>query len=308
VDVVLSREQKKKLKGLAELKKTAEGAPFAIIGLGKLGGAEIDYGSDLDILFVSGENEQKRGKAKRRNGNDLVKLARMATEVMDLLSKRTEHGLVFHTDARLRPDGEKGLLVTTLGAYEDYYRKRAALWELQSLTRTRFIAGNPKIGEAFQDMAARFTNFASGEVPAAAFTPKWKAEIHRMRMRIEKERTPAGKDDLAIKTGKGGLVDAEFVAQGLCLGNGWREANTLKALNTNHGTALSETIAAYRKLRRVEGILRRWSYEGETVLPDDPAPYLRVALRCGFGDAEEFRATLAKWRKEIRKGYDWFYT
>jgi glutamate-ammonia-ligase adenylyltransferase len=325
MDVVLSREQKRKLKGLNELKKAAEGAPFAIIGLGKLGGAEIDYGSDLDILFVAGENEKKRGKAKRGNGSDHVKLARMAAEVMDLLSKRTEHGLVFHTDARLRPDGEKGALVTSLGAYEEYYRKRAALWELQSLTRTRFIAGNPKIGKAFQDMAARFTNFASGDVPATAFTPKWKAEIHRMRMRIEKERTPAGKDDLAIKTGKGGLVDAEFVAQGLCLGNGWREANTLKALQlaetpndtgakskvrsskATDGNALSEMIAAYRKLRRVEGILRRWSYEGETVLPDDPPPYLRVALRCGFADAEEFRTALANWRKQIRKGYDWFY-
>jgi glutamate-ammonia-ligase adenylyltransferase len=252
---------------------------------------------------------------------------------MDLLSKRTEHGLVFHTDARLRPDGDKSLLVIGLGAYEEYYRKRAALWELQSLTRTRFIAGNPRIGKAFQDMAARFTNFASGDVSATAFTPKWKAEIHRMRMRIEKERTPVGKDDLAIKTGKGGLVDAEFVAQGLCLGNGWQEANTLKALQLAEtsnvttanpksdksragvrsskaadGNALSEMIAAYRKLRRVEGILRRWSYEGETVLPNDPAPYLRVALRCGFGNAEEFRTALTNWRKEIRTGYDWFYT
>src|SRR6185295_14778644 len=89
---------------------------------------------------------------------------------------------------------------------------------------------NPELGKQFQDMAARFTNFKTADLPMAAFTPKWKSEIRRMRLRIENERTPAGKDDLAIKTGKGGLVDAEFVAQGLCLENGWREANTLKAL------------------------------------------------------------------------------
>src|SRR5262249_19705016 len=74
--------------------------PFVIIGLGKLGGSEIDYGSDLDLIFVADTTEK-----------NLPKLGQLALEVMDLLSSRTEHGLVFHTDARLRPDGEKGLLV-----------------------------------------------------------------------------------------------------------------------------------------------------------------------------------------------------
>ena len=73
---------------------------------------------------------------------------------MDLLSSRTEPGLVFHTDARLRPDGEKGLLVNTLAAYEEYYRQRAQLWEIQSLTRTRPVAGDLKLGERFQQLAA----------------------------------------------------------------------------------------------------------------------------------------------------------
>ena len=73
------------------------------------------------------------------------------------------------------------------------------------------------------------------------------------------------------------------------------------------GSCLAGLSRNYRELRRLEGILRRWSYEGETVLPDDPAPYLRVALRCGFPNAEEFRRALAEWRKEIRTGYEWFY-
>jgi glutamine synthetase adenylyltransferase len=62
-------------------------------------------------------------------------------------------------------------------------------------------------------------------------------------------------------------------------------------------------IESYRRLRRVEGILRRWSYEGETVLPADPAPYYRVAIRCGFSDAAAFREAIAEWRREIRAGY-----
>lgn len=270
--------------------------PFAIVGLGKLGGAEIDYGSDLDILFVADS------KAKR-----LPHLAAMAAEVMDLVSRRTEQGILFHTDARLRPDGEKGLLVNTLKAYEDYYRHRALLWEIQSLTRTRTVAGDRGTGAEFHDLATALTNFQLPSQDLCAFTPDWKQKIHQMRMRIEKERTPRGKDELAIKTGTGGLIDAEFVAQILALGNGWPEANTLQVLERGVETGVlpdgEKLIANYRRLRRVEGILRRWSYEGETVLPDDPAPYYRVSVRCGFESPERFKAALADWRREIREVY-----
>jgi glutamate-ammonia-ligase adenylyltransferase len=284
-------------------------SPFVIVGLGKLGGAEIDYGSDLDIIFVS------NAAAK-----DLPKLGRLALEVMDLVSARTELGIVFQTDARLRPDGEKGLLVNTLERYEAYYRERAEFWEIQSLTRTRAVAGDLKLGVHFQEMAAEFTDFSKSKstsetvrkkkdaTVASCFTSDWKTKIHRMRMRIEKERTPAGKDDLAIKTGKGGLMDAEFIAQTLCLQNGWQEANTMRALERARDTEAlpdaAKLIENYRQLRRVEGILRRWSYEGETVLPDEPEPFYRVSVRCGFASPDDFRATLARWRKEIRAVYE----
>jgi [glutamine synthetase] adenylyltransferase / [glutamine synthetase]-adenylyl-L-tyrosine phosphorylase len=298
--------------------------PFVIIGLGKLGGAEIDYGSDLDIIFVA--------DAKSKN---LQKLQRVALEIMDLVSSRTELGLVFHTDARLRPDGEKGLLVNTLAAHEEYYRQRAALWEIQSLTRTRPIAGDLKLGEKFQELAARLTDFSKAgqgfsasplkskrgvkkegrpetrAAPPAGFTSDWKQKIHKMRMRIEKERTPAGQDSLAIKTGKGGLMDAEFVAQALCLEHGWREANTLRALERGAAAGIlrdaEKLIQNYRQLRRIEGILRRWSYEGETVLPDDPAAFRRVSVRCGFDTPEAFQQAVENCRRAIRSVYLKFF-
>jgi glutamate-ammonia-ligase adenylyltransferase len=275
--------------------------PFTIIGLGKLGGAEIDYGSDLDIIFVAD-----------RGAKDLPGVSRIAVEFLDLLTRRTEEGIVFHTDDRLRPDGEKGLLVNSLPAYEDYYRQRAALWEIQTLTRTRPIGGDKKAGEQFQALAGRLTNFKHPDLPLAAYSKDWKQEIHRMRMRIQKERTPAGKDELAVKTGTGGLIDAEFMAQALCLQNGWQEANTLSALELgrNHKKLpqAEKLLDNYRRLRRVEGILRRWSYEGETVLPDDPAAYYRVAVRCGFKDSESFRKFLAQCRKAIRQTYSKFFS
>jgi glutamate-ammonia-ligase adenylyltransferase len=271
--------------------------PFVIIGLGKLGGCETDYGSDLDVLFVA--------DSKTKN---LPKLQKHAGEVMEMLSRRTEQGIVFRMDARLRPDGEKGLLVNTLAAYENYYRERAQLWEIQALTRARPVAGDFALGEKFQKLAATLANFSKPVLPLAAFAPDWKKQIREMRLRIEKERTPRGQDELAIKTGRGGLMDAEFIAQTLCLENGWQEANTLRALERGRATGVlpgaDKLIENYRHLRRVEGILRRWSYEGETVLPDDPEPYYRVSVRCGFTTPEAFRKALAKWRAAIRSVYE----
>ena len=275
-------------------------APFVIVGLGKLGGAEIDYGSDLDLLFVAGPKVR-----------DLEKPKRIALEVMELLSTRTEQGLLFHTDARLRPDGEKGLLVNTLKAFEEYYRRRAMLWEIQTLTRTRPIAGDMNLGAQFQALAAKLTNFSNPSLPLAAFTPDWKKRIHLMRQRIESERTPRGQDDLAIKTGAGGVMDAEFIAQTLCMAHGWQEPNTLHALErgkTERSLPGAEAlIENYRQLRIVEGILRRWSYEGETVLPVDPEPYYRVAVRCGFPTADAFCEALRVCRSAIREVYNSYF-
>jgi len=221
----------------------------------------------------------------------------------------------------------------------------------------RPVAGDMELGERFQNFAAALTDFRPENVAAdfslrpgesqkskgkrklklaatsrrglAAYAPDWKQQIHQMRLRIEKERMPTGKDDLAIKTGKGGLMDAEFIAQALCLEHGWQEAHTLRALERARdavgcppfrvsapgGTLkrgqqaptradLDKLLENYRQLRRVEGILRRWSYEGETVLPDDPAPYYRVSVRCGFSSPEAFRVALAKWRQAIREVYE----
>lgn len=323
-------------------------APLVIVGLGKLGGRELNYGSDLDIIFVADDT------AKR----SLPKLQKVAVDVMDLLGSQTELGIAFLTDARLRPDGEKGLLVNTLPAYAAYYRSRAQLWEIQALTRTRPIAGDLDLGDRFQTMVTSVTDFrlppavgnagslakagdgartagkgkraktekikagtgqgrvedpsANERRPAQApvcYTPAWKQEIARMRARIEKERTPPGQDALAFKTGIGGVMDAEFIAQAMCLEHGWHEPNTLVALQRLRGdkvlavTDADKLIDNYRQLRRLESILRRWSFEGEAVLPVDPAPYYRVSVRCGFESPEAFRKALAGWRKAIREVY-----
>jgi glutamate-ammonia-ligase adenylyltransferase len=270
--------------------------PFAVIGMGKLGGAEIDYGSDLDILFVANTTPRS-----------LPALTKHALALMDLVSARTEQGLLFQTDARLRPDGEKGLLVNSLKAYGDYYRNRAQLWEIQSLTRARPVAGDANVGNQFLRLAAELTAFDKPQPNLVAYSPDWKQKIHRMRMRIEQERSPRGQGELAIKTGVGGLMDAEFIAQALCLEHGWRETNTLAALQRADKEGLlpnaGKFIDGYREIRRVEAILRRWSYEGESVLPADPAPFTRVSVRCGFASPEAFKSSLIECRQAVREAY-----
>jgi len=289
-------------------------APFCIIGLGKLGGAEVGYGSDLDVLFVA--------PAGTKN---LPACQNLAAGVMDLLSRATELGIVFRIDTRLRPDGEKGLLVNTLEVCEDYYRRRAALWEIQALSRARPIAGNMTLGAQFQQLAAALANFTPQNVAAgfvrpspaaakppsglAAYTPGWKAEIARMRQRTIQERTTPGREHLAIKTGAGGLMDAEFLAQTFCLTAGWLEPNTLQALRRAVDEGLLPLAAGqsllqnYARLRRMEGILRLWSFEAETELPDEDAPLNRVAVRCGFDNAAEFMNELKQIRAAIREVY-----
>jgi glutamate-ammonia-ligase adenylyltransferase len=217
--------------------------------------------------------------------------------------------LVFPTDARLRPDGEKGLLVNSINAYEDYYRQRAQLWEIQALTRVRRIAGDLATGETFQKLAGRLTNFKKPSPPLSCLQSNPRIEIARMRFRIERERTPPGKEALAIKTGAGGLIDAEFIAQLLCLEQGWQEPNTLTALQRCRDESVIPVANAqilienYRHLRRIEGILRRWSYAGEVLLPEDPAAMYRVAVRCGFKTADAFLSAVKEYRGNIRKVY-----
>ncbi len=278
-------------------------SPIAILGLGKLGGAEINYGSDLDVIFVA-----------RDDVKDLSSLQELAVDIMDLIGKKTNLGIVFEVDARLRPDGEGGLLVNNLAAYDAYYRRRAWLWELQALARVRPIAGDAEVSADFMELVAELTDFRTLDpADVSAQKPDWRLEVVKMRGRIEKERVKRGKEDLAIKTGAGGLIDGEFIAQVVCLERGWLEPNTQRALEraSKEGVLTQPQadalIASYHKLRRIESVLRRWSYLGETQLPAEEAPFERVAVRCGFATAADFRSALKRYREAIRGVYAEFF-
>lgn len=173
-------------------------APLAVIGMGKLGGSELGYGSDWDVVYV-GEPDQ------------LPDATRLAKRLQQFLSEgMLQDGVTFQIDARLRPDGQKGALVLDIPTYRDYYGSKAATWEKQALIKSQFTAGDKALGQ-------QFGQIAQSTIYSQPATPAEIDEIRAMKRRIEKERAQGPND---LKLGPGGLSDVEWTAQLLQLRHG----------------------------------------------------------------------------------------
>ncbi len=170
---------------------------FCIVGYGKLGGKELGYGSDLDIVFLFDEGHA-----------DGQRLARIAQRVNTWLTSHTPAGVLYETDLRLRPDGASGLLVGSLAAFREYQLTRAWTWEHQALTRARFAAGDARLGARFE--AVRDEILARPRDAAKVF-----AEIEAMRRKMRVEQKSRD-----LKHVEGGLIDLEFCVQALVLAYG----------------------------------------------------------------------------------------
>jgi glutamate-ammonia-ligase adenylyltransferase len=185
---------------------------FAVIAYGKLGGLELGYGSDLDLVFVYDDgDEADKDHAQEVYGAFVRKL-------IGWLTLRTAAGELFDIDTALRPNGNSGLLVTSIDSYERYQRGRGSntawTWEHQALSRARFCAGSADLGERFE--ATRRDVLAMRREPESL-----RAEVHAMREKVRSARpVPAGRFD--VKHSDGGMMDAEFAVQYLVLAEGWR--------------------------------------------------------------------------------------
>lgn len=185
------------------------GAQFAVLGYGSLGGEELGFGSDLDLVFLydaapDAESDGARPLDAQRW------FARLAQKVVALLGTPTGAGRLYDVDVRLRPDGAKGLLVSSLASFAAYQRERAWTWEHQALVRARWIAGDAGLAEGF----ARVRDGTLAQARDVAAVMRDVAAM-RTRMRAELDRSDAAMFDL--KQGEGGLVDLEFLLQALVL-------------------------------------------------------------------------------------------
>ena len=253
---------------------------LTVIGLGKFGGGEITYGSDLDVLFI-GEN------------------AKTAQNLMVAMGQSSAEGNISPLDARLRPDGEKGPLVCSLGAYESYYGNRAQLWELQALTRARGVCG--PLQAEFEEMAQRLWR-------GAGQRENLFPEINGMLERIRRERG-GGSDFLQFKAGAGGIIEAEFLVQALQMRDGiwnqnWSDALAelvrQGALSDSEGASLK---IAYDFLRRCESVLRRREDKSISTLPGDELEQRKLARWVDCETLESFQKEYSAARETIHGIY-----
>jgi glutamate-ammonia-ligase adenylyltransferase len=184
-------------------------AGFAVLGYGSLGGEELGFGSDLDLVFLYEADAAVQSDGARPL--DAARwCARLAQKIVALLGTMTAAGRLFDVDVRLRPDGAKGLLVSSLSGFADYQRERAWTWEHQALVRARCVAGEPAL-------CARFERVRDAVLAQPRDAEALRTDVLAMRakMRAELDRSDAARLDL--KQGPGGLVDLEFLLQYLVL-------------------------------------------------------------------------------------------
>ncbi len=172
---------------------------FAVIGYGRLGGKELGYASDLDLVFLYDDDDERAPQA----------YALLAQRVSAWLSTRTASGLLFETDLRLRPNGNAGLLVSSVTAFDEYQRNSAWVWEHQALTRARFCCGDASIGDAFEKLRREILELERDPETL-------RDEVLKMRARMH-EGHPNRSALFDLKHNRGGMVDVEFTIQYLVL-------------------------------------------------------------------------------------------
>ena len=257
---------------------------FAVIAYGKLGGKELAYGSDLDLVFLHDDPEPDVGALYARLGQ------RMST----WMSSRTSAGMLFDTDFRLRPNGDAGMLVSSVEAFHDYQLNNAWVWEHQALTRARFCAGDAELGERFEAIRVEILRQPRD-------LAKLREEVLVMRQRMLDNHASNSDEFFDLKQDPGGLIDVEFIVQYLVLGY----AHAHERLCANLGNIALLGIAAelglipptladpardaYREFRRLQHAMRLDGISGARVERDAHSRRIdavRALWRCVFDQSD----------------------
>ncbi|MDF1703573.1 MAG: bifunctional [glutamine synthetase] adenylyltransferase/[glutamine synthetase]-adenylyl-L-tyrosine phosphorylase [Aeromicrobium sp.] len=273
---------------------------LAIIAMGKTGGHELNYISDVDVIFVhetaDGADEQKALRAATR----------LASAVMRICSEPTSEGTIWEVDANLRPEGANGPLTRTVGSHVAYYERWATTWEFQALLKARFAAGDAELGREY--LAA-----VQPMVWEASTRENFVTDTRAMRRRVL-DHIPAAHRDRQLKLGSGGLRDVEFAVQLLQLVHGrgdeaLRSPTTLDALEAlteggyvgrRDGAALEE---AYEFLRTLEHRIQLFRLRRSHIVPDDEEDLSRIGRSMGFrvSPAENLVSEWQSHRRIVRR-------
>ncbi|MGX2967848.1 bifunctional [glutamate--ammonia ligase]-adenylyl-L-tyrosine phosphorylase/[glutamate--ammonia-ligase] adenylyltransferase [Ursidibacter sp. B-7004-1] len=183
---------------------------FVVIGYGKLGGIELGYNSDLDLVFLHNAPEQSETQGGKKSISSHQFYLKLAQKINGIFNLNTSAGVLYEVDMRLRPSGEAGLLVSTFKAYQDYQQNEAWTWESQALVRARAVYGSKNLREKFTQIRQETLSMsrASGEL---------RSEICKMRAKMYEHLSHTAQGKFHLKTDQGGITDIEFIAQYLVL-------------------------------------------------------------------------------------------
>jgi glutamate-ammonia-ligase adenylyltransferase len=308
-DVITDRSLERVRRSLSEVYGVPQEEAFAVIALGKLGAEELNFSSDIDLIFVYGTEVGETSGIQTNQGMTVNRITnheyycKVGEELTRFLSLNTESGFAYRIDLRLRPEGQRGDIALALRGYEMYYESWGRAWERAMLLRARPIAGDRRLGESFMQMIRPFVyrkylDFSSID------------EIRRLKTRID---ATFKKGD--IKRGYGGIREIEFFTQALQLIYGGREPllrekSLMKAL---HRLLLKALIGQedyyvlsdnYRFLRTLEHRLQQLNDLQTHTIPSGEAELRALARKMGFPDVKTFLADLEQRRQKVRSIYD----
>ena len=275
---------------------------FAVIGMGKLGGDELNYSSDIDLIFVYGDDGETSGGSEGSVPNGRY-FAEAAKAVVAAVESMTDEGYAFRVDLRLRPEGRSGALILSLEGYRAYFADRAELWERQALIKARLAAGDGAVAARFFQLVRPFV-FRPGLDEAIV------ADVRRMKQEIDRAQRAKGAERRNVKLGRGGIREVEFLAQALQLlyagDDPWlRGGNTLRTLfrltergylSPGLGRMLGDALVFLRNVEHRLQILHEFQTH---TLPEDPRALGLLARRMGVArppDAAR-RRFLAEYRR-----------
>ena len=274
-------------------------AEFAILALGKLGGAELNHSSDVDLLFLYSEEGHLTPQFSYHEFFN-----RLGKKILETFSTRHPEGSLFRVDLRLRPEGSAGPLARSLESMENYYAGFGETWERLALIKACGIAGS-------RELAYEFLRQHQPFIYPKSPTPDLLDEIANIKRRIE--RDVVGPDNLErdVKLGRGGIREIEFIVQALQLIHGaqhpfLQEASMLRALRALRELDLlprDEVLTldnTYRFLRRVEHRLQIEAEQQTHTVPQEPEPLQRLALSLRFSSVEDFTAALQERMRAVR--------
>jgi glutamate-ammonia-ligase adenylyltransferase len=276
---------------------------FAVIAMGRLGGQELGYGSDADVLFVY----QELAAAGEAHAVDAGRRAHLVAERLRAMLAAPSTDPPLRLDADLRPEGRNGALVRSLDSYAEYYQRWSSVWEAQALLRARFCVGDPELGERFIELI-ELIRYPAGGLPAAGVV-----EIRRIKGRVDAERLPRGADPHThTKLGRGGLADVEWTVQLLQLRfadqvPGLRTPATLAALlaavdagklNPDDAAALE---AAWRLAGRVRNAIMLVRDRADDQLPKPGRVLEAVGRVLGYRPGFEAGQLIDDYRRVTRR-------